>query len=162
MRNRRWDVPGGSVPGGRRISAAAVLALGGWFAAAGGCATGSGAAADGRGAAGEAGAGPGRPARINHLAFFKLTDPGDRDALVRDCDELLASIPGVVSYYAGPPLDIGRDRVDGDYDVGFYVGFETVEAYEGYVVHPNHLEVVERWGPRLEWLRVHDVLDETP
>lgn len=106
--------------------------------------------------------GPPRPARINHLAFFKLKDPADAEALIRDCDEKLAAIPGIVSYYAGRHLDVGRTTVDGDYDVGFYVGFMTRDDYDVYVDHPYHKEVVAKWRPKLEWLRVHDVLDETP
>lgn len=110
-----------------------------------------------------ASSGPGlRPARIGHIVFFKLSDPGDRAALVADCDEKLPRIPGVVSYAAGRHLDVGRASVDGDYDVGLYVGFETEADYAAYVEHGLHKELVEAWKPRLEWLRVHDVLDETP
>lgn len=106
--------------------------------------------------------GPVRPAKINHLAFFTLVDPDDAAELIADCDSQLSSIPGVKSYYAGPPLDTGRDRVDGSYDVGFYVGFDSVDDYMTYVNHPNHVGLVEKWQARLTSLRVHDVLDETP
>ncbi len=105
---------------------------------------------------------PLRPARINHLAFFKLKNPADARELIADCDRHLATIPGVLSYYAGTHLDVGRGNVDGNYDVGFFVGFETEEAYRQYVNHPSHVMVVEKWKPRWEWIRVHDVLDETP
>lgn len=107
--------------------------------------------------------GPPRPARINHLAFFKLKNPAEADALIADCDSMLATIPGVVSYYAGKHLDTGRGpRVDGDYDVGFYVGFESEADYARYVDHPAHVAAVEKWRPRWQWIRVHDVLDDTP
>lgn len=106
--------------------------------------------------------GPGRPARINHLAFFKLKNAAEAPELIRDCDAQLAVIPGVVSYYCGTHLDVGRSNVDGNYDVGFFVGFESEEDYRHYVNHPNHVAVVEKWKPRWEWIRVHDVLDETP
>lgn len=105
---------------------------------------------------------PPRPARINHLAFFKLKNPADADELITDCDSQLAIIPGVESYYCGRHLDVGRGNVDGDYDVGFYVGFENEDDYRSYVNHPNHIALVEKWKPRWEWIRVHDVLDETP
>ncbi|MCZ6734370.1 MAG: Dabb family protein [Phycisphaerales bacterium] len=106
--------------------------------------------------------GPARPARINHLAFFKLKNPADADELVRDCDRKLATIRGVVSYYAGKHLDVGRATVDGDYDVGLYLGFMTEADYAGYVQHPAPIEVVRKWRPRWRWIRVHDVLDRTP
>ena len=95
-------------------------------------------------------------------AFFKLKNPADADELVRDCDRKLATIRGVVSYYAGKHLDVGRATVDGDYDVGLYVGFMTEADYAEYVEHPAHIEVVRKWRPRWRWIRVHDVLDITP
>ncbi len=103
-----------------------------------------------------------RPARIGHVVFMKLTDPAEQAALLADCDEKLPQIPGVVAYAAGRHLDVGRASVDGDYDVGLYIGFETEEDYAAYVEHELHRELVETWKPRLEWLRVYDVLDETP
>ena len=102
-----------------------------------------------------------RPARISHVVFFKLEDPGRRAELLADCDRLLPEIPGVVSYAAGRHLDVGRDSVDGDYDIGLYIGFETEADYAAYVEHPLHTELVQTWKPELEWLRVYDVLDET-
>ena len=107
--------------------------------------------------------GPARPARINHLAFFKLKNPADAAELVADCDAKLARIPGVVSYFAGRHLDTGRgERVDGNYDVGFYVGFMSEDDLASYVKHPNHVALVGKWRPRWEWIRVHDVLDDSP
>lgn len=102
-----------------------------------------------------------RPARISHIVLMKLEDPSMRDDLLADCDRLLSAIPGVVSYAAGRHLDVGRDSVDGNYDVGMYIGFETEAAYAGYVEHSKHKDFVETWRPELEWLRVHDILDET-
>ena len=107
--------------------------------------------------------GPTRPARINHLAFFQLKNRGDAAELIADCDAQLSKIHGVCSYYAGKHLDTGRGvRVDGDYDVGFYVGFNSEEQYAAYVDHPSHVAIVEKWRPRWEWIRVHDVIDESP
>ena len=39
---------------------------------------------------------PPRPARINHVVFFKLQNPNDAVELINDCDAKLAAIPGVV------------------------------------------------------------------
>ena len=105
--------------------------------------------------------GPARPARISHVVFIKLEDPAQRGALLADCDAMLPGIPGVSSYAAGRHLDVGRASVDGDYDVGLYIGFETEADYAGYVAHPDHVAFVERWKPELAWLRVHDILDDT-
>lgn len=103
-----------------------------------------------------------RPARISHVVLVKLTDPADAPALLADSDAMLAGIPGVTAYAAGTHLETGRATVDADYSVGLYIGFESEAAYAGYVDHPAHVAYVAKWRPRLEWLRIYDVLDETP
>lgn len=102
-----------------------------------------------------------RTALINHVVFFDLKDPADAPALIRDCDRRLATIPGVSSYFCGRHVDTGRATVDSDYDVGFYVGFESREDYAAYVEHPAHVALVNEWRPRFESIVVRDVLDET-
>jgi hypothetical protein len=94
--------------------------------------------------------------------FFRLHDPSNDAALIADCESMLAAIPGIVSFYAGKHIDTGRATVDSNYDVGMYVGFMDEGAYARSVDHPSHLALVEKWRPRLQWLRVYDVLDETP
>jgi hypothetical protein len=104
-----------------------------------------------------------RPAAINHFAFFKLKDPADAAPLIADCDAMLGTIPGVVSYFAGRHLDTGRgERIDSNYDVAFYVGFQTQADYARYVEHPRHKAMLQKWQPRWESIRVLDVLDATP
>ena len=56
-------------------------------------------------------ANPPRPTRINHVVFFKLKNPEDAVKLIHDCDTKLATIPGVVAYFAGPHLETGRASV---------------------------------------------------
>ncbi len=106
--------------------------------------------------------GPSRPARINHVVFFELNDPEDADELIRDCNSMLTTIPGIVSSYAGPHLATVRESVQSDYHVGFYVGFMSEADYQTYLDHPAHLEIVKKWRPRLRRLQVYDVVDETP
>ena len=102
-----------------------------------------------------------RPATFNHIVFFKLKDPAEAESLIKVCDERLGTIPGVVSYFCGSHFDIGRENVDSDYDVGFYVGFDTEEDYRAYLAHPDHVGVVKEWRPKFQWLRIYDVGDET-
>jgi hypothetical protein len=104
-----------------------------------------------------------RPALINHLAFFRLKNPQDAAELIADCDASLGTIPQVVAYFCGRHLDTGRgERIDSDYDVGFYVGFLSQADYTTYVEHPRHKEMLAKWQPRWEWIRVIDVADTTP
>lgn len=103
-----------------------------------------------------------RTARINHVVFFKLEAAQDIDELIRDCDNDLGSIPGVTAYFCGKHGEFGRPMVDSDYDVGFYVGFDSDEAYSAYLEHPKHVEIVEKWKPRWKWIRIYDVVDSMP
>lgn len=115
-----------------------------------------------RGDSSNAGTTAPRPAPINHVVFFKLTDAAKADALVVDCNKLLAGIPSVTSYFCGRHIDTGRDSVDDGYDVGLYVGFDSEEGYSSYLVHPDHLALVAKWGPDFAQVQVRDVYDGTP
>ncbi|MHC5004158.1 MAG: Dabb family protein [Planctomycetota bacterium] len=106
--------------------------------------------------------GPERPAVISHVVLFRLQDPGDAAALLADCDELLPGIPTVQAFAAGTHLETGRATVRSDYDVGLYLGFDTVADYESYLEHPDHVALVDRWDPRLREVTVYDVADATP
>jgi hypothetical protein len=103
---------------------------------------------------------PAPPGLITHVVFSTLDDPADARALIRDCDEWIAPIPGITSYACGAPYDSGRARVDGGYDVGMVLGFASEAAYEAYVTHPNHVRLVEKWRPRTRVVEIRDVIDE--
>ena len=98
------------------------------------------------------------PGLINHVVFFDLKEPADTDELIGDCYELLM-LPSATSGYAGRHYDIGRDSVLRDYDVGFFVAFESEEDYRAYVEHPAHVALVEKWKPRWDSIRVYDIGD---
>lgn len=99
------------------------------------------------------------PGMINHVVFFDLKDPAESDELISNCYTLL-EIPEVVSGYAGTHYDIGRDSVLQDYDVGFFVAFDSEADYRAYIEHPAHVALVEKWRPRWDSIRVYDVGDD--
>lgn len=105
-------------------------------------------------------AAPLRPAPILHLVYFHLEDPGRAPELLADCQELLTGIPGVVAYAAGTHLETGRDSVDSDYDLALLVGFPDEAAYQVYLGHEAHLELLARWKGRLSSYTIHDILDQ--
>ena len=98
------------------------------------------------------------PWKINHVVFFDLKDPTESEELIEDCYHLL-EIPGAVSGYAGMHYDIGRDSILRDYDVGFFVAFDSEEDYRAYVSHPAHTDLVLKWKPRWDSIHVYDVGD---
>lgn len=96
------------------------------------------------------------PLTVRHVVLLKLKERSDRPQLERACDEQLSAIPGVVEYSIGRPVDTGRPIVDGDYDVAVYVGFPSVEAYRGYLVHPKHVALVSAWKDKFQSMRIYD------
>jgi hypothetical protein len=103
-----------------------------------------------------------RPARINHVVLVDLADAAEAPSLVADADRTLQRIPSVASYYCGLPYESGRANVSTDYTVGMYMGFLTPEDYQAYLVHPAHVDFVERWKPHCNRLTIYDVLDDSP
>lgn len=101
-----------------------------------------------------------QPAAINHVVFFKLKDAAASSELIKVCYEKIPAIPGVARFYCGRHLDTGRATVDSEYDVGLYVGFDSLKDYQAYVDHPDHIALVEEWKPRWEWIKVYDVQDD--
>lgn len=101
-----------------------------------------------------------RPQRIAHIVFVDLRDPGDYPEILRDSESMLATIRGVSTYHAGAHLDTGRGTILDDYDLAIILGFETTEDLAIYVAHEQHVAYVNKWKPRLEALRVYDVLGE--
>lgn len=103
-----------------------------------------------------------KTATINHVVLIDLKQDSEQRALIADCDLLLPSIPGVASYWCGVHGDFGRAGVDSDYDVALCVGFAADEDYASYLIHPAHVELVTKWKPKFEWIRIHDVVDAAP
>ncbi|HZM00632.1 MAG TPA: Dabb family protein, partial [Planctomycetota bacterium] len=99
---------------------------------------------------------PGRaPAPLQHVVLVKLRDKSQTDQLLADTRRYLSTVPQVSELRLGTPFDIGRTAADLDWHVGVIVGFANRQAYEGYLLHPAHAELVELWQPRWEWIRVY-------
>ena len=62
---------------------------------------------------------------------------------------------GTVSAVSHPTEPTEKD-VD---TVGLEVAFESREAYQAYLVDPNHLELLEIWKPRWTGATIYDVWD---
>lgn len=99
------------------------------------------------------------PGKINHVVFFELRDQNQKEELIDDCYELL-QIPGVTSGYVGTHYEVGRESVITDYDVGFFVAFDTEDDYAAYVEHPAHVVLVSKWKPRWDSIHVYDIGDD--
>lgn len=94
---------------------------------------------------------------LNHVVLISLADPADAEACAADCRTMLSEIDAVETIWVGTPVDTGRDAVDGDYEVGLCVGFETMDGLQAYLQDPRHVELVELWKPRATGFRIFDV-----
>lgn len=93
---------------------------------------------------------------VTHVVLFDLAEGADVDALIADCDRLLAPIPSVIVYHVGRPLDIGRAGTSLDFTLALVVAFEDVDGYRAYLAHPDHVRLVETWKAQLSGLTIHD------
>jgi hypothetical protein len=97
---------------------------------------------------------------VNHIVLFTLVDAGEAEAFIEANDRTLPRIPAVEAYFSGRHLPTGRAVVKDDYDVCVYLGFPSEEAYEAYLEHELHRDLVAAWRDRIETMRVYDVLVE--
>lgn len=96
---------------------------------------------------------------IQHIVLVQLRDDAQAPELLQDAGRSLSTIPGVASYFGGRHFEIGRSGIDSAYSAGFIIGFETEQAYRDYLEHPAHTDFVQRWRPRIDWMRIHDIAE---
>jgi len=96
---------------------------------------------------------------VTHVVLISLMDPSQAGELEADCRAKLSRIPSVTLHGCGPHVDIGRANIDGRYDIGVIVGFDSIEGYRAYLEHPLHEELVATWKPRWRDARIFDVGD---
>ncbi len=92
-----------------------------------------------------------------HAVYFDLKDSRDSEALMRECRERLAAIPGVRALEVGERCaEFKTPRNDQAFDVALWVLFEDRAAHDGYQAHPQHRALVEAWTPKLAGIEVFD------
>ena len=81
---------------------------------------------------------------FHHVVAFRFkqdVSEADVRALRADLVGLAARLEGLASYACGSDLGIR----DGNADFAVAAAFETREALQGYLTHPEHLAIVERY-----------------
>ena len=82
---------------------------------------------------------------ILHCVFMRLKSamtPDDKQALFDAIVALKQVIPGIVDIKYGP--NVSPEGLHGGFVDGFAVTFESPEARDTYLVHPEHVTVGER------------------
>jgi len=93
---------------------------------------------------------------LQHVVLIKLVDPSETDALIADCERMLGPIAVATGLVVGRPVDLGREDVIGDYDVGLIVSFANQEDYSAYLLDERHTQLAKAWRPRWDWYRIYD------
>ena len=104
------------------------------------------------------GLGAAPPEGVAHVVLFELQDPERTGELVSALEDLVAVTPGVVDARVGPRADVNvrEGLTDVDFDVLFWIHFDSPMAYDAYEISPPHVELVERFTPLLSGVRVFD------
>jgi hypothetical protein len=82
---------------------------------------------------------------IQHCVFLRLKaamTPDEKQSLFESVAALSKVIPGIVAVKYGP--NVSLEGLHGGFVDGFFVTFESVEARDAYLVHPEHVKVGER------------------
>lgn len=98
--------------------------------------------------------------RFIHTVLFWLKDgtaDSRKNALIKDCKDLLGSIATVQYLAAGEPAGTPREVVDNSFDVGLVVHFKDSAGHEVYQTAEKHLEFIERNNDIWERVQVYDI-----
>ncbi|WP_337266307.1 Dabb family protein [Oryzifoliimicrobium ureilyticus] len=76
------------------------------------------------------------------LRFKSALSADEKKELLEAVSGLKAKIPGIVSVSYGP--NVSPEGLHGGFVDGFTVTFESVEARDAYLPHPDHVAVGER------------------
>jgi hypothetical protein len=82
---------------------------------------------------------------ILHCVLMRLKSSmqmADKQALFDEIARLQTLIGGIVSIKYGP--NVSPEGLSGGFHEGFVVTFETPEARDAYLVHPDHVAVGEK------------------
>ena len=104
--------------------------------------------------------------RLHHVAVIWLKKAGNETArthYIQACQRL-AHLPGVVSYDAGMPANVKRSRanraVDESFDVAVSAVFESREAFEAFLKHPDYVAAAQKeLRPLVDKYKVYEFIE---
>ncbi len=97
--------------------------------------------------------------QLQHNVYFYLHDDVTSDEKKQFEDGLkeLVTIPTIHRYEIGTPAPTDeRDVTDHSFGYSIFTWFESMEDYEAYDVHPDHLEFIERYNHLWSDVKVYD------
>lgn len=82
---------------------------------------------------------------IEHIVVMRLRpdhDPDEYAAVIEGLDDLIARLPGVLRFKAGPNRDY--EKLSVGYDAGFVVTFSDFKSLNRYANHSEHKALAAR------------------
>ena len=100
---------------------------------------------------------------FSHVLIVWLKQPGDekmRQQFVA-ASERMNNLPGIISRHVGFVEKSDRKIVDDSFDVAVTVTLKDKAAYDAYMMHPLHKEIVERdLKPLVDKLVAYDFISQ--
>ncbi len=97
---------------------------------------------------------------IEHIVIIWLKQPGNvnaQDKIIK-ASHALETIPGVIAIRSGKAVPSRREIVDSSYDVALIISFINKAALDAYLVHPVHLNLLEKtMKPLIKRIKVYDL-----
>lgn len=87
------------------------------------------------------------PVSLRHVVLFSFKNDATAEqvtAVVNDFGKLKDAIPGILSYEWG--TNVSPEGLNDDFTHCFTLTFESAEARDGYLVHPEHQRFVQTLG----------------
>jgi hypothetical protein len=97
---------------------------------------------------------------VSHIVFVWAKEDASKEdiAAMISRAEMLSKIAGVNSIKVGTAVPSDRSTVDDSYDVGITLSFDTIDAMQAYLEHPEHVKYVSTYvKPYAENLLVYDI-----
>ncbi len=97
--------------------------------------------------------------RLIHNVFFTLNDSSAEaiEAMVADCRQYLAGIPGITFFAAGERAsEYARPVNDSEFHVALTVGFDDKADHDAYQKNQSHLDFIEKNKANWKQVRVFD------
>lgn len=99
-----------------------------------------------------------------HTVIFHLKKDAPQDAAtsaIADCHALLTKIPTVRELRVGRPAEKSTPDVSvKDYQFGLVVLFDDYDGLDKYLVHPKHVEFVNKHLKNVEKVLVYDFINQ--
>lgn len=103
---------------------------------------------------------------LHHVAVVWLKPPADERVKQQyiEASRAFAGLPGVLNYQIGVPAQIKRSRtsaaLDESYDIAVSAVYESQEAFEAFIKHPEYQRVAQQiLRPLVDRYKVYDFVE---